>query len=1623
MRATRRPYRLRIFVPASEVDGAVGADADGAGSLNFSNLVGDFDPTGVSGASNYGSGFEPGYCADGTPSSTTGTPTLNCNTMEDNSRSNNVVGPNGVTISPGSWSKYNFDLPTGWVHSEKLLPGAAASHDGAATLQPGQFGASDIRIGNGGINPMTGIQMCDIFDNTTMKLSTLDKVVDNAASFTGAYDLSTRHAYVLLQAPGEPNANNNAAGRAANLAYQDNWEIQYAHFDFGADNVIGGGFNATYNRYDGTWTNQRSASCADGAAENKTGWVTSVAAAGGIDQINAVRVVAKNGYGLPSAGYAFLKVAYEQRDTFNGGPNAGQKIPAGTVAANFARVRSDSYAPTWTGRGYVPMSATGESGNTDGDRWTVTRAAMSLTKESVTVDGVGTGAATVGNTGAALAGGKVVWKVNSSLTADSQSPAPVNNVVITDTLPRYAVYNEACTAGLTGGTPASSYTVNGDGTTTLVWNLGTLTPNQPIAPRIICTDTDALAPNGTSLTNVAVITSPEVTPVAAHRDDHTVILEQTGELRVRKDVDATLDLADDPQVYSLRLKNFSSTLAVQRPTVIDVLANVGDGTSAGGVVRDPASDFAGTSGLTGPVTAFDWSGTQAVGGTVLYTTIPTASIPQNIDADTNPAIWQTQAQVSANWGAVTGFKFIASGPLAIASNVNASGIVLKYTTTQLGNDPGDLYSNRFTAFSDTFMNGAAHQLLTSNQTVVRVVGFSLGDFIFTDENADGRYTAGTDTPAPAGVTVQVFRSGGATPVATVTTNDAGRWVVNDLPRGDYYVMIPASQFAAGGPLAGRVASTVNSVSDPNTDQNENVDHHAIANAGGIRSAGLVNLDATVAGADITGQEPLGDNVAGLRLSPGTTDAFTNLTLDLALQRVPGYTRTKTAAPASGSTVLPGDSITYTVTGSNTGTAPLEVTVTDDWSEVVAHSAGGTITNNSLIAEELDSAGAVTADVSSGLVRTLDDVTWTGTLVDGHSVRIRYAVVVAVGTEGEILENVVNSTATPDPSIGTPITPAEVTVVHPVAGYTFAKTASPVTGTEVLAGGSVTFTLTGTNTGASALNTVVITDSLADVLDDATVGSLAARIIGPGAPSTAPAPTLTGTTLTWSGSLAAGQSVEVTYVATVLAGAALDASTLVNTATSSAIVPGGRVLTGEGGTSHPVPGYTFTKTSDPASGRAVQGGQTINYTLTGTNTGATALPTVEVTDDLADVLAHAELVAGSLTATVSGVPAATAPTLTDTTITWTGALAVGQRVVITYSVTVDADATGSVLHNVAESTATTTGGNTLTPPPVETFHPTTGFTLSKAASKVSGQAVVAGERLTYTLVGTNAGASTLNPVVVTDDLSGVTPYADLDATSVTATIDGAPATVPVVAGDTLTWTGVLAAGEVVTITYTVVVRTGVASADSVLINRASASATPPDGLPPITTPPVSLRHPIAAFALAKTSNPGSGATVNSGDIIRYTITGTNLGAAMLDPIKIVDEIGKVLQSSTLDGPQVAVVTHANSTTDTTNLLVVNGQLVWEGPLSPGEKVEITYAVKVGVVNSATTLDNSVSATWPEGAVLSSTAARTLHPITVTPLAAAMPNTGGVLPVWLIWVGGGLLLSGLVLLIARRRLTRD
>ncbi|MGE2771910.1 isopeptide-forming domain-containing fimbrial protein [Rhodococcus sp. 1.20] len=625
---------------------------------------------------------------------------------------------------------------------------------------------------------------------------------------------------------------------------------------------------------------------------------------------------------------------------------------------------------------------------------------------------------------------------------------------------------------------------------------------------------------------------------------------------------------------------------------------------------------------------------------------------------------------------------------------------------------------------------------------------------------------------------------------------------------------------------------------------------------------------------------------------------------------------KSSSPPTGETVNIGQSITYTLNFENPGTAPATIDYTDYLADVIDD---GTV-----------AVGAATGGLTAAL-NGADKIKVGGTLPAGGKGTVTYTVTVKDGGNKVLNNYLVPGTTTP-PTTCDPAT--NLCTTHPMPGFTLTKTADPVSGSTVQAGDTITYTVTGANTGRTALTPATITDDLSAVLNNAAVvpGSLKATIDG----APVAAPTLSGSTLSWSANLPAGKSVVLTYQVKVNAGVAAG-TVLNNKVTGTAKPPTGPDITPPPvETNHSVPGFTLAKTADPISGSTVQAGESIKYTVTGTNTGKTKLDPVQINDDLGAVLNNAAVVPGSLKATIDGASVAV-PTLSGTTLSWTGVLEAGKSVVLTYEVKVnDGVAAGTVLNNKVTGTAKPPTGPDITPPPVETNHSVPGFTVAKTADPASGTGVNAGQTITYTVTGTNTGKTTLNPVVLTDDLSKVLDNATLVDGSLKATVDGVDGAAPTLSGTTLTWTGGLEAGKSVVLTYQVKINAGVAG--GVLINnKVTGTAKPPTG-PEITPPPVTTEHPVLSpkIAVVKSSDPVSGSNVVAGQDIKYTLSFSNTGngageVAYFDDLRQVVDKG-ALSGLAADAPLVATMVGSDGFSVT-------------GTLAAGESKSVTYSVKV------------------------------------------------------------------------------
>ena len=352
-----------------------------------------------------------------------------------------------------------------------------------------------------------------------------------------------------------------------------------------------------------------------------------------------------------------------------------------------------------------------------------------------------------------------------------------------------------------------------------------------------------------------------------------------------------------------------------------------------------------------------------------------------------------------------------------------------------------------------------------------------------------------------------------------------------------------------------------------------------------------------------------------------------------------------------------------------------------------------------------------------------------------------------------------------------------------------------------AGSTILYTFVVTNTGNVTLNPVTVSDSKVGVV------------------TCAPA------------SLAPGASVSCTKTY-VITQADINSGHVPNSATASGTPPTGPPVTGTDSTDTPLtatPSLTIDKQAGvPSSNTA---GGTIAYAFVVTNTGNVTLTSVGVTD--AKV--------GTVTC-----PVATLVPGASTTCT------------ATYTLTQADVNSGHVANTATVSGTPPTGGPVTGTDSTDTpIAASPKLVLDKTAGTPSGN--TAGSTITYTLLVTNTGNVTLDPIAFSD------PKVSTASCSTAALAVGA--------------------SRSCTVTYTLTQ----ADVDAGHVaNTATATGTPPGvGATPVTATD-STDTPVApggALTLTKTAGTPSG--TNAGDMIDYTFVVTNTGNVTLTSVSVGD----------------------------------------------------------------------------------------------------------------------------------------
>jgi protocatechuate 3,4-dioxygenase beta subunit len=151
------------------------------------------------------------------------------------------------------------------------------------------------------------------------------------------------------------------------------------------------------------------------------------------------------------------------------------------------------------------------------------------------------------------------------------------------------------------------------------------------------------------------------------------------------------------------------------------------------------------------------------------------------------------------------------------------------------------------------------------------VELELGNQIWFDENRDGIYDIGLETPAPAGIVVQLMNADTQEIIATTLTDANGQYLFTGLDSGRYRVGLAASNFQFGGPLYFYTATTGPGVSNDPDDELDS-DSNGLTLPDFSVWSEVVTL---IAAAPMFEDDPA---------SVGLDDRMSNLTVDFGLVR-------------------------------------------------------------------------------------------------------------------------------------------------------------------------------------------------------------------------------------------------------------------------------------------------------------------------------------------------------------------------------------------------------------------------------------------------------------------------------------------------------------------------------------------------------------------------------------------------------------------------------------------------------------------------------------------------------------------------------------------------------------------
>jgi uncharacterized repeat protein (TIGR01451 family) len=602
---------------------------------------------------------------------------------------------------------------------------------------------------------------------------------------------------------------------------------------------------------------------------------------------------------------------------------------------------------------------------------------------------------------------------------------------------------------------------------------------------------------------------------------------------------------------------------------------------------------------------------------------------------------------------------------------------------------------------------------------------------------------------------------------------------------------------------------------------------------------------------------------------------------------------KRANPPAGSTVRQGDVITYYVDVFNrNGSAVSGITVRDPLPEGTSLVAGS-ISNGGTLAD-----GVITWNIASMQARetiTLSFQATVNALPQGVLAKIirNQAVITSPGSDGT-------------PPVEYPTNEVEHPNLYPEipGGLYLNKRTDRPANARLQAGDTITYTLTATNFGRTDKTNVIVTDRVPSgttfVADSITEGGV-----------------LRDGVITWIiPTLAAGASKELSFRVTVDA--------LPNGVRTGVIRNAGYINGNQGEpVENPVirpDGIIGIKRVNPASGTSVKASDTLTYSIDIVNTGASAKENIDVRDTVPE---GTVLIGGSITN--GGI-------LDDGVVTWNIArIEAGQTITVGFAVVVSELPAGTVYRLLRnQAIVTVPDGNN---PPIEIptnevenpqvppVTPQNGeLTLKKGVSHGDGQQVKAGDVVTYFLTASNSGIAERRNISISDSIPAGTTYVAGSAT------DGGT-----LAGNSLSWTLNLAAGESKTVSFQVTVNDlpeGVVV--GTIRNVGYINGEPGNAVENPIVPPIGQGRVYGV----KRVNPSNGAAVAAGDELTYSINVYNT--------KTTAVTGVIVRDTIPEGTTLVTGSISSGGTRGTD------SITWTLDLAAGETKTVSFRVTVNAL---------------------------------------------------------------------------